>query len=1074
MGRRFSFDIGTNSIGWAFWQTGEGLYGPDTALRIEASGVSIFKDGRNPKDQKSLAEMRRVPRGQRKRRDRFTLRRKELIGILKRVGLFPVTESDAKALASLDPYEIRFRGLNEKLILEELGRAIFHLNQRRGFRSNRKTDRKDSEQGKIAQATKALEEQLSAANCQTYGEFLWQRHDRPKVRDREAVRIRLDGVGAKALYHFYPTREMIRHEFDELWSRQARFHPDILTEENRAVVSGALFRQRDLKPPKVGKCTFVDGETRIPKALPSVEAREIYERLNHLRLNDRPLSMRDRDLLATKLLAGDNLTFTQLRKALKLGSQVTINFEKKMGETAEKGIKGANTAYYLKKPDHYGAGWLGVDWEDKDAFVQLLLDEADEERLVTALMDKFGLSEAAARNCASIPLNDGYSRLGATANKAILENLIEEEDETGHVIPYSEAVKRAGWHHSDERDGVILDRLPYYGEALQRHVLPGSNDPKDRGDEATFWGRITNPTVHIGLNQLRRIVNALIAQFGHPDQIVVELARELKLNQKEKEKLERENRTNREANDKRTKLLEEQGLQVNRENLLRLRLFEEQQRANNGAAQCPYTGRIIGISDLFSADVEIDHILPVSRTLDDGLGNKILCYREGNRQKRNRTPFEAFGDLANWPEIQARAQSLRGKSWRFQANAMEKFEGERGFLERQINETKYLSRMAKAYLGKICNPDQVYVTPGKLVGMLRGKWGLHSIIGDDNRKNRDDHRHHAIDAIVIGAQTRGLINYLAHEAGRMEAEDLDRVFGTIPYPTEDFRDQVRRSVEAIVVRHKPEHGKQGALHEDTAYGLISNPEEAAEIGNLVVRKALTALTDAEIDRVRDAKIRKELQALKAPLADAKGKVKDARALSAKLAEYGEATGIRHIRIGKFEKGVVLIRDKRTGQPYKALTPGENHHVDIVQMRDGSWQGFAATVFEVNQKDYRPEWERQKLGGKLVMRLHKGDMVELYDERLGKRVVKVVVQIEISANRVRLAEHNEGGTLQKRHDETMKYKKTARQSETQLDEQSAGFQWDFANIGKLKERGCIALKIDPLGQFIKRASNVAFI
>lgn len=1049
MGIRFSFDIGTNSIGWAVWRTGAGFYGKDTPLELLGSGVSIFKDGRNPKDQKSLAEMRRVPRAQRKRRDRFTLRRRDLIRVLTEKGLFPAEKQAAEMLAALDPYDIRFRGLEQKLCLEEFGRAIFHLNQRRGFRSNRKTDRKDNDKGKIAQATKQLREQLEAAGCRTYGEFLWRRHDRHTVREREAVRIRIDGQGAKALYHFYPTRDMIRHEFEALWDAQAAYYPDVLTDGARDDIAGVLFRQRDLKPPRIGRCTFVPEETRLPKALPSVEAREIYERLNHLRLNEKPLSMRDRNLLATKLMAGDNLTFTQLRKALRLGS-VKINYE----ELEQKNIIGASTAYYLKKPDHFGPRWPSLGWDEKDAFIALLLEEPDEERLVRQLQAEYGLSEAAARNCASIPLADGYSRLGPTANRAILKNLIEGEDGNGHVITYAEAVKRAGWHHSDERDGVILDRLPYYGEVLQRHILPGSNDPKDRKDDAAYWGRITNPTVHIGLNQLRRIVNALIGRFGHPDQIVVELARELKLNAREKKRLELENRQNRERNEKWAKEIEELGQPVNRENLLKRRLFDEHERANNGIAQCPYTGRSINVAALFFDEIEIDHVLPVSRTLDDGIGNKVLCYRQGNREKRNKTPFEAFGDRADWPEILARAQSLRGKGWRFMPDAMEKFEGERSFLQRQLNETKYLSRLAKIYLGKVCDPDEVYVTPGKLVGLLRGKWGLHDMLGDDNRKNRDDHRHHPIDAIVIGALTRGLINYISHEAGRMEAQDLDRVFGTVPHPVPDFRDQVRRSIEAIVVRHKPEHGKRGALHEDTAYGMIADEKEASEIGNLVVRKPLKSLTEGEIDRVRDQKIRADLQGLKAPLADAKGKVKDLSALASQLGDYGERHHIRRVRIGKFDQSAVPIGDRRTGKPYKAVTPGENHHVDIVQMRDGSWQGFAATVFDVNRKDYRPEWECRKLGGKLAMRLHKGDMVELYDDRLGRRVVKVVMQIEISANRLRLAAHNEGGALQKRHED-----------EDDL------FRWDLASISKLKDRGCVAVFCDPAGRVVAKRSNI---
>ena len=365
-------------------------------------------------------------------------------------------------------------------------------------------------------------------------------------------------------------------------------------------------------------------------------------------------------------------------------------------------------------------------------------------------------------------------------------------------MTYAEAVLRAGqdreppWHHSDERDGEIFARLPYYGQVLQRHVLPGSMEDKDRDDDAAFWGRIMNPTVHIGLNQLRRVVNALIARFGAPDQIVVELARELKQNAEQKEREQKRNRENRDANDKRAPKLAELGVPDTGENRARLKLYEEQQRAGDGVALCPFSGRPIGIAQVFTSEIEIEHILPRSRTLDDSAANKVLCFREMNRIKRGKSPFEAFGDKPEWEDIVGRAEKLpNNKRWRFKPDAMKKFEEEGGFLARQLNETKYLSRLAKAYLGKICDPDQVYVTPGTLTGLLRGKWGLNGLLGDENRKNRTDHRHHAIDAIVIGAMTRGLLNSLAREAGRAEQSQFDAVLGKIPWPFDNFREVVR-------------------------------------------------------------------------------------------------------------------------------------------------------------------------------------------------------------------------------------------------------------------------------------------
>jgi CRISPR-associated endonuclease Csn1 len=740
----------------------------------------------------------------------------------------------------------------------------------------------------------------------------------------------------------------------------------------------------------------------------------------------------------------------------------------------EKGLADLRTNRLLLQDDHYGPRWRALSWADKDAFVQKLLDATDDETLVARLMAEDGLSEEQARKAASIPLPDGYSRLGPTANAAILDALIEERDADGFVVTYDKAVRRAGeklgkaWHHSDERDGELFDALPYYGRVLQRHILPGTMDPADRKDEAKFYGRIMNPSVHIGLNQLRRLVNALIERFGPPDQIVVELARELKMSAREKDQEQRRNRDNREANEKRAKKLEELGQENNGENRAKLKLYEEQQRAGNGVAHCPFTLKPIAINQLFSPEIEIEHILPRSRTLDDSAANKVLCFRTINRIKRGNTPWEAFHADPKWPDIVANAEKLPpNKRWRFREDAMDVFEARtsgkmdkvtleqmgltNGFQARHLNETKHMSRLAKAYLGKVCDPDAIYVTPGALTGLLRGKWGLNSILSDDNRKDRTDHRHHAIDAITIGAMTRSLLLELNTLAGKAEQSDYDDVVGKVPRPFDNFRDHVRNVVERIVVSNKPEHGKQGALHEDTAYGIVGDKAEAGVIGNLVRRKLLVDLTPGEVDRIRDAALRNGVQAAVAPFRDAKGKISDAKGFAAALAAFAETQGMRRIRVGKDDISAVAIHDRHTGKGYKAVAPGENYCCDVVSLRDGTWKGFAATVFEVNQKGWRPEWEREKLGGKLVMRLHKGDAVEL--ESSGVRVVKYVQQIWMKQNLVVLAEHNEGGDLQKRHQDA-----------------DDPFRWDFANIGKLKERGCMAVKVDGLGRVTKRASS----
>ncbi|MDP2354827.1 MAG: type II CRISPR RNA-guided endonuclease Cas9 [Beijerinckiaceae bacterium] len=549
----------------------------------------------------------------------------------------------------------------------------------------------------------------------------------------------------------------------------------------------------------------------------------------------------ERDLLASRLLQGSSLKWDQVRRALKLGSIVRFN-----REDFEPEIKGCQTAKRLGSSKNLGSAWHSLPLVKKDQMVLELLMQEDEETLISWLCCELDLSHEQATAVAATPLPDGYGRLGLTANTVILEELQRD------VITYSQAAARAGYHHSDfaTEKGA---RLPYYGRALERHVAFGTGDPADPED--TRYGRIANPTVHIGLNQLRRLTNRLIQSYGKPDEVILELARDLKLTKKQKDEEQKRNRDNRTVNELRVKKLHDIGIPDNALNRLLLRLWEEQR--DGAHSFCPYSGAQISVVQLFSDETEIDHILPFSQTLDDSAANKVVCFREANREKRNRSPFAAFGHRANWQAISLNAEKLAGnKRWRFAPDAMDRFNTEgRDFLDRQLNETKYLSRIARDYLSVVA--DDVWVSTGNLTAMLRGKWGLNSILSDDNRKNRDDHRHHAIDAAVIGCMSRGLLNEMSRRAGQTELNQRHQIIADVPVPYEGFRDQVREFARTMVVSHKPEHGKTGALHEETAYGIVRNDEER-KTGNLIYRKALTALTAKDIDRVRDPILRQQL------------------------------------------------------------------------------------------------------------------------------------------------------------------------------------------------------------------------
>ena len=668
---RLGLDLGTNSLGWCALK----LDGNNIPYGILATGSRIFSDGRDPKSGASLANDRRDARAMRRRRDRFLRRRTALIKHLTLAGFFPETEHGRKALQSLDPFALRARALDEKLNPHEIGRAFFHLNQRRGFKSNRKADKKDGEDGKIAIGIDRLRAAIEENGARTFGEFLHKRRAGAGSQSAiPAVRTRLreeSGEGAKGDgYDFYPSRALLEEEFTDIWEAQAPHYPEVMTEEVYKRLFEVVFHQRPLRAPKIGQCTLLDGE-RLPRAHPLFQKRRLLEELNALRIVRtgqvaEPLTKEQRDLLFLKLKDQRKSAFTALRKELKLERTARFNKESEN----RKDLAGDEVAAEMGAKTRFANRWAHFSWRQQWEIVsrvRAVESEKDEAACLNWLMTTFALEEERAKAVLSAHLPQGYGRFGLEATERLIEALEAE------VITYDKAVVAAGLgHHSDFRPGLVFEdaqgnpALPYYGVTLERHITPGTADPNDNG-EASRVGRITNPTVHIGLNQLRRLVNALIRAYGPPAEIALELARELKLSEDEKKEVNARNTKNRREAEKRSEKLREIGQADNGANRALLKLWEELNPENVLDRRCVYTGQQISIEMLFSPGVEIDHILPFDATLDDSNANKIVCLREANRLKRKRSPYEAWGHTAEWEEIAARASRLpREKRWRFE------------------------------------------------------------------------------------------------------------------------------------------------------------------------------------------------------------------------------------------------------------------------------------------------------------------------------------------------------------------------------------------------------------------------
>jgi len=1144
---RLGLDIGTNSIGWCAFDL-KSEAGRQHPISIRRLGARIYTDGRDPQSGSSLAQERRGPRGARRRRDRYLDRRAYLLRLLVRHGLMPADPADRKSLEASDPWLLRGEGLDRSLSKHELGRAIFHLNQRRGFKSNRKTDRgKDDKSAKEADDMKTAARKLAELigpdkpNARTLGEYLYKSRRatqsegvwRPLTHAAaKTVRARPEVVKGRNDYDFYPTREMILAEFNALWAAQARHHPD-LTDAVSDEIRDVIFFQRPLRPVEPGPCTLDDEpdldrrDRRAPLALPIVQEFRILQELANLELVHRKnptrrqrMTLAQRDRLLHELRRAEKVTFKRIRKLLSIDDIWTFNLESERRPD----LRGDASSVRLSRKEGFGERWwTAFDDVARDSVVRLLLDEENEARLIAVAVEEWGLSPEAAAYVANVRLPDGFGGLGMKALSRIVPILRAEVDGTGHPIHYSDAVLRAGYlHHSDFRDGELLDALPYYGEILRRYTAPV------RSESAPEWerefGRLANPTVHIGLGQLRKVVNALIEAYGPPEEIVVELARDLKRSLDEREEVQRQQYENQKKNELRQEKIDElvtaerargrSGWRPPRDALLRLRLWEELNPTDASDRKCVYSGQPISMRMLLDDSiVEIEHILPFATSLDDSPSNLTVSLRTANRKKAKQTPHAAFSRDPDWDwdAIMLRVSALpKVKQWRFREDAvdlvrdrarreaarqegnlpkeaLEDIDNSSGFLARQLIDTAYLARVTRQYLWKICNPDNTWVIPGQMTALLRRKWGLNSLLSGNNRKSRDDHRHHAVDAFVVGLTDRSMLQAIQ----RASAQSDDRIVDDMPEPWDGFREELDAALRRMVVSHRPDHGidprkperdphvSSGRLHEETAYGLVKNPER--EGGNIVARKPLASLTENEVERIRDPVLRAKLKAFlgggagddgaldraKSRLKDARKK-KDASAIErasaevahlkrqrqqrrkagakdfkAALERFAIETGVRRVRILKTDRSIVTILD-HNGVPYKAYSPGENHCVDVIELSNGTWIGVGITRFEAHGPSSLEKWKARYPDGRFVMRLHRDDLLAIDDA--GSRVVLRVDRLVPSNGLVWAAPHNEGGVLQRRHDDP-----------------DDAFRWAFLMFSQMKSKRARRITVDLLGR-----------
>ncbi|MFW6066428.1 MAG: type II CRISPR RNA-guided endonuclease Cas9, partial [Planctomycetota bacterium] len=486
--------------------------------------------------------------------------------------------------------------------------------------------------------------------------------------------------------------------------------------------------------------------------------------------------------------------------------------------------------------------------------------------------------------------------------------------EAGHPLMTSDerpcAITLAGYLRPDQRPHEPLERLPH---------------PPD----------LPNPIVRAALHEVRKVVNAILRTHGPVDQVHIELARDVKGSLRQRAEHTDRIRQRQRARDRAADAIREAGFHPTRDGINAYLLWQEQDR------MCIYTGKPISTAQLLGGEVHVDHILPYRRSLDDSLMNKVVCFHQPNRDKGDRTPYEWLGesDPDRYEELILRARNLL-KARKLPYGKYRKLQQKEvvldNFINRQLNDTAYISRAVAEYLRcLVADPHRdMLATKGQLTAKVRYAWGLNSLLGGDglNLKTREDHRHHALDAVVTAFIDRPLLQRLAREQ-----TDIDP-------PSETFRAELRRLVDNMNVSHRVRRGVQGALHEESVYGRTEQP------GVSVIRKPLEQLTLNEADAIRDPvvkeKVIKRLRCFHLEPGRGKrgsgGNAKIPPDVWAKPLWMNEEKGIliRKVRVLKTDATVLPIRDGSA-----RVKPGNTHHVAIFELPDGKRVPHFVTMLE---------------------------------------------------------------------------------------------------------------------------------
>lgn len=909
MRKILGLDIGTNSIGWAFvLEDPEGI----KETMINKLGVRIIPMGTEQQEFESGNAItknadRRTKRSIRRNNHRYKLRKRLLITKLSEMGMFPFSEYgnrlkeeiESKTNTNSFVFDLRSKGLSEKLTLKEIGRIFYHMNQKRGYKSNRKTNEQETESdddsylGRI----EALDDYLKNNNL-TVGQYFSEQFEKnPYSKVKENIFLRARFI----------------EEFDKIWNKQKEYYPDTLNDLNyNSIRDEIIYYQRKLKSQKhlVSDCQFEKGHKAAPKSSPIFQVYKIWQMINNLEIKHKTgkninISLDQKEILFAELDNSKTINASSILKKLNISprDEYEVNYEKLEGNHTKSEFLKAFKEADIEKSELLLFNSLDNNF-DKSNYYQLwhLLYATEEiNDIINTLQRKFGFTNEQAKIISKLSFKSDHGSLSTRAMRKLLPFLMQG-------FQYSDAcqkVKEIGNGKNNQYD---------HSESLK----PISNVDVKTGEilfpelSLLHPNSLRNPVVEKVVNQVINLVNSIIhsSDFGRPDEIRVELARELKMNIKNRKEMFKKNIEKNKDNLRVEKILKDElGFRnVNRNDIQKYKLWEE----TDGISL--YTGKKIEVAKLFDTSLyDIEHIIPKSRLFDDSFNNKTICETAINREKSDLTAFDfmkskAEDEFNDYIERINQNKKLSRRKRNYLLMPENKIPLD--FVERQLKETQYINKAVIKVLKYAAS--KVTSTTGSITDFLRYNWGLNTVLEQLNYKTykelgmtseiinngqkkevikdwskRLDHRHHAIDALVVALTKLSHINRLNRlnqfvknqEALKEKARKIEPPILNITNKTMSAVDELLISFKKnnkVITSKKNNIEKygiiqktfvpRGPLHKETIYGKIK------KVININVKKAFE-----NIENIADGTIKNRIrERINASNGDIKKAVKSIR------------------------------------------------------------------------------------------------------------------------------------------------------------------------------------------------------